>query len=100
MTRTMALEWGHYGIKVNGVAPGPIKGTAGMSKLAPGATEDDVADEVSKTIPVGRMGNKSDIALACVYLSSSAGSFVSGEHRPGFDSKSQNAMHRSAQTRV
>jgi NAD(P)-dependent dehydrogenase (short-subunit alcohol dehydrogenase family) len=29
ITRTLALEWGEYGIRVNGVAPGPIKGTAG-----------------------------------------------------------------------
>jgi NAD(P)-dependent dehydrogenase (short-subunit alcohol dehydrogenase family) len=29
ITRSLALEWGEYGIRVNGVAPGPIKGTAG-----------------------------------------------------------------------
>lgn len=29
ITRTMALEWGRFGIRVNGVAPGPIAGTAG-----------------------------------------------------------------------
>jgi peroxisomal 2,4-dienoyl-CoA reductase len=29
ITRTLALEWGQFGIRVNGVAPGPIEGTAG-----------------------------------------------------------------------
>lgn len=29
ITRSLALEWGAYGIRVNGVAPGPIAGTAG-----------------------------------------------------------------------
>lgn len=77
LTRSLALEWGHFGIKVNGVAPGPIQGTAGMSKLAPGS-EADMEAAVVETIPAGRMGRKADIALACVYLASSAGSFVSG----------------------
>lgn len=29
ITRSLALEWGEFGIRVNGIAPGPIKGTAG-----------------------------------------------------------------------
>lgn len=35
LTRNLGLEWGHFGIRTAGVAPGPIKGTAGMTKLAP-----------------------------------------------------------------
>eukprot|EP00887_Chlorella_sp_A99_P006952 scaffold2.g6952.t1 len=38
MTRSMALEWGAYGIRVNGVAPGPIQGTAGGRRRAGGRT--------------------------------------------------------------
>jgi 2,4-dienoyl-CoA reductase [(3E)-enoyl-CoA-producing], peroxisomal len=87
MTRTLALEWGRYGIRVNGVAPGPIRGTAGMSKLAPGASEEALAAEMATTIPVGRMGEREDIALACVYLSSSAGSFMSGTTCPAHKHK-------------
>lgn len=34
ITRSLALEWGEYGIRVNGVAPGPIKGTAGEAWYA------------------------------------------------------------------
>ncbi len=32
ITRSLALEWGQYGIRVNGVAPGPIEGTAGAQE--------------------------------------------------------------------
>lgn len=35
LTRNLGLEWGHFGIRTAGVAPGPIEGTAGMTKLAP-----------------------------------------------------------------
>lgn len=34
ITRSLALEWGEYGIRVNGVAPGPIRGTAGAPQAA------------------------------------------------------------------
>lgn len=46
-----------------GVAPGPIGGTAGMTKLAPGRVE-----EIGKEVPIGRLGRTQDIALACVFL--------------------------------
>ena len=44
----------------------------GMSKLAPGE-EGKMEQVVCAAIPVGHMGEKTDIALACVYLASSAG---------------------------
>ena len=33
MTRHLAVEWGPSGIRINGIAPGPIEGTVGMRKL-------------------------------------------------------------------
>ena len=75
MTRSMALEWGEYGIRVNGIAPGPIANTAGMDKLGAGF---DPA-ELEATIPVRRWGTTLDIALGAVFLASDAGTFVSGE---------------------
>ena len=74
LTRSLALEWGAYGVRVNGIAPGPIAGTAGLAKLAPGAES-----MIAKVVPLGRMGDKEDIALACVYLASRAGRYVTGD---------------------
>lgn len=78
LTRQLALEWGGYGIRTNGIAPGPIRGTAGLSKLAPGA-ETEMEERVVAEIPVGRMGEKVDIALAAVFLASPAASFINGD---------------------
>lgn len=77
MTRSLALEWGvDYDIRVNGIAPGPIAGTAGMSKLAP---EEMIGNRLRKeTQPLFKMGEKWDIAMAAVYLASNAGKFVNG----------------------
>lgn len=47
LTRNLGLEWGHYGIRTAGVAPGPIEGTAGMTKLAPSP---DAAAQVGRCV--------------------------------------------------
>lgn len=75
VTRTLALEWGSLGIRVNGIAPGPIDGTEGMSRLAPG----DVKDQMQKAIPIGRMGTIDEIASLAVFLVSPAASLIHGE---------------------
>lgn len=79
MTRTLALEWGTNGIRVNGIAPGPIADTPGTTKLAPGMDSNDVSDLVKEGIPLGRMGQSWDIGMAAVFLCSSAGSYVTGD---------------------
>jgi 2,4-dienoyl-CoA reductase [(3E)-enoyl-CoA-producing], peroxisomal len=86
LTRALALEWGEYGVRVVGVAPGPIRGTAGLSKLAPVGGGEGAAGGpspmermVARAVPLGRLGEREDIAWACVYLASAAGRYVSGE---------------------
>lgn len=79
MTRTLALEWGADGIRINGIAPGPIANTPGTTKLAPGMDVDDVSDMVAEGIPLGRMGQAWDIGMAAVFLCSAAGSYITGD---------------------
>ncbi|MEE3330163.1 MAG: SDR family oxidoreductase [Myxococcota bacterium] len=74
LTRSCAIEWGPKGIRVNGVAPGPIEGTEGMSRFA----ELMSGDEKAPT-PLGRMGTKRDIANAVLFLCSDAASFITGQ---------------------
>jgi NAD(P)-dependent dehydrogenase (short-subunit alcohol dehydrogenase family) len=75
LTRTLAQEWGPYGIRSNTIAPGPIQGTEGVNRLYEqvGRAERELA-----TIPAGHFGDVADIAEACAYLASPAGAFING----------------------
>ncbi len=76
LTQTLAMEWGPHGIRVNGIAPGPIGETEGMRRLAP---TEEAQKAVIRHIPLGRMGATDDIADMAVFLCSDAASFVTGE---------------------
>jgi len=75
VTRNLAVEWGQFGIRVVGIAPGPIGDTEGMKRLAPGT----VGEQARKRIPLGRFGTIDEIAAAAVYLRSHAAAYVTGE---------------------
>lgn len=75
VTRCLAIEWGPEGLRVNGVVPGPIEGTEGMSRLAP--TPEAMA-QVAGSVPMRRLGTPSDVGRACLYLGSDAASYVNG----------------------
>jgi peroxisomal 2,4-dienoyl-CoA reductase len=71
LTRGLAIEWREHGIRVCGIAPGPIADTEAMKRLAP---ESARAKELLSVI-----GEKSDIAFAAVFLASAAAKFITGE---------------------
>lgn len=75
ITRTLALEWGSSGIRVNSVVPGPIDGTEGMARLAP---DEDARRRALAGVPLGRFGSPADVGNACLFLGSELGSYVSG----------------------
>jgi len=74
VTRNLAVEWGRYGIRVNGIAPGPIEDTEGMKRLVP----EPIKERLKKNIPLGRFGKIVDIERAAVFLCSDAASFING----------------------
>lgn len=74
ITRNLAVEWGRFGIRVCGIAPGPIAGTEGMRRLAPG----EATDRMTAMIPAGRFGAIDEIAAAAVFLRSTAAGYVTG----------------------
>ena len=74
ITRNLSVEWGRYGIRVNGIAPGPIEDTEGMKRLVP----DEVKNKIAKKIPIGRFGKIADIENAALFLCSDAASYING----------------------
>src|SRR5947209_2572588 len=74
LTRNLAVEWGHYGIRVNAIAPGPIGDTEGMKRLVP----EPIKEKLRQRIPLGRFGMIQDIENAAVFLCSDAANFING----------------------
>lgn len=75
LTRTLALEWGPAGVRVNSISPGPIEDTEGMRRLAP---TEKIAAHVKRSVPLQRYGKASEIGAAAMFLSSDAGAYISG----------------------
>jgi NAD(P)-dependent dehydrogenase (short-subunit alcohol dehydrogenase family) len=75
ITKTLALEWGPAGVRVNSVAPGPIDDTEGMRRLAP---TPEATGAVIAGVPLRRMGLKRDVANLCLFLGSDLSSYISG----------------------
>ena len=74
LTRVLAVEWGPYGIRVNGIAPGPIAETEGVKRLLVGKAKARTVD----TTPLRRLGEIDDVSRAALYLCSDLASYVTG----------------------
>jgi 3-oxoacyl-[acyl-carrier protein] reductase len=85
MTKTLAVEAGPSGVRVNAIAPGWIvTGMTGRHFMNPDGTIDDeklaaVSAPMRNAAPLGRIGEPDDIAYAVLYLASDASSFVTGQ---------------------
>ncbi|XP_033630116.1 peroxisomal 2,4-dienoyl-CoA reductase-like [Asterias rubens] len=78
MTKSLCNEWGAQGIRVVGIAPGPIADTEGMRKLGGAALNEQDMDRAFRNLPLQRLGTKCDIADCAVFAVSSAASYISG----------------------
>jgi NAD(P)-dependent dehydrogenase (short-subunit alcohol dehydrogenase family) len=75
LTRSLAVEWGHEGVRVNAIVPGPIVGTEGMARLA---RDPETRSSWERANPLRRFGTPADIANAALFLCSDAASYVNG----------------------
>ncbi|UCC75120.1 MAG: SDR family oxidoreductase [Gemmatimonadota bacterium] len=75
LTRTLAVEWGGDGIRVNAVAPGLVEGTEGARRLAESI---GVVDDYRERVPLGRLVSIDDVAATVLFLTSDAASQITG----------------------
>lgn len=80
LTRELGVAWGRKGIRVNGIAPGPVE-TEGyldvLHKTDPEAKK--TYDAVAARVGMGRWGKVEEIAYPAVFLASDAASWMTGE---------------------
>lgn len=74
--RVLAQEWGPEGIRVNGISPGPIEGSWGMSNVA--SPNAEIVEMIRRAVPLKRWGKESDIADTALFLASAAASYITG----------------------
>lgn len=77
MTRTLAVEWARYKIRVNAIAPGPVDTPGAAERLFP---DPMIMEGIRKTIPLRRFANLEEIAQSASYLLSDYASYVTGEN--------------------
>ncbi|MFN8555044.1 MAG: 2,4-dienoyl-CoA reductase [Candidatus Obscuribacterales bacterium] len=77
MTRTLASEWGHYGIRVNALAPGAMV-TEGASKNLMFDNE-QARKVIEKNVPLGRLATVDEIADLALFLCSSKAGYITGD---------------------
>jgi len=76
LTRSLAAEWGHYGIRSVAIAPGAFKTEGAWSRLLPDESYEDL---IKSRNPMRRLATKEEIANIASFLISDVASYINGE---------------------
>ena len=75
MTQSLAAEWGKYGIKINGIAPGPFPTKGAWDRLNPGSNDDGMTN----TVPLGRVGEMEELQNLATFLMADGCDYLTGQ---------------------
>ena len=75
MTQSLAAEWGKYGIKINGIAPGPFPTKGAWDRLNPGSNDDGMTN----TVPLGRVGEMEELQNLGTFLMADGCDYLTGQ---------------------
>jgi NAD(P)-dependent dehydrogenase (short-subunit alcohol dehydrogenase family) len=75
LTRTLAMEWGRYGIRVNCISPGPIETEGVKTVLWPTPA---LQQRAMNATALKRFGTGQEVAWPCVFLVSAAAGYITG----------------------
>lgn len=73
-TRSLACEWGRFGINVNAIGPGIFP-----TRMANHAIEKEGMDAITRNAPLGRIGGEDDLVGAALLFASEAGRHITGQ---------------------
>lgn len=76
MTRSLAVEWGVYGIRLNAIAPGPFPTEGAFSRLM---MDTGMEEEGKRNNPCGRFGEPPELANLAAFLMSPMAAYINGE---------------------